>query len=232
MDRKVAKLDIKDNFSTQSDKYAKYRPTYPSNFSDYLNAIIPIKRNDTKNKFVSLRKLSYIYRQMSWFEIMMTATEKIEGKLDKEIASFFKTSKINLRSEQVTYEKFLEDKMLIIFAIRTGIPYSLFDLIQNYTPFSENDWANFLDISTKSLHRYRSSPEHHFKPIHSEKIIEMAEVTKVGLDVFGTIEKLKLWLNTPSYALGKLKPIELLKDSYGKEMVISELNRINHGILV
>lgn len=60
----------------------------------------------------------------------------------------------------------------------------------------------------------------------------MAEVTKVGLDVFGNIEKLKLWLNTPSYALGNLKPIELLKDSYGKEMVISELNRINHGIFV
>jgi putative toxin-antitoxin system antitoxin component (TIGR02293 family) len=166
------------------------------------------------------------------FQIMATTIEKIEGKLDKEIASFLKTSKINVRNRPVTYEKFLEDKMLIIVAIRTGIPYSLFDLIQNYTPFSENEWANFLGISTKSLHRYRTSLEHHFKPIHSEKIIEMAEVTKVGLDVFGNIEKLKLWLNTPSYALGKLKPIELLSDSYGKEMVISELNRINHGILV
>lgn len=162
----------------------------------------------------------------------MITIEKIGGKLDKEIASFFSVNKINVPNRQITYEKFLEDKMLIIVAIRTGIPYSLFDLIQNYTPFSESDWADFLDISTKTLNRYRTSPEHHFKRIHSEKIIEMAEVTKVGLDVFSSIEKLKLWLNTPSYALGKLKPIELLKDSYGKEMVISELNRINHGILV
>ena len=162
----------------------------------------------------------------------MTATEKMEVKLDKEIASFLKKSKIDLRSKQITYESFLENKMLIIVAIRAGIPYSLFDIIQNYTPFSENDWANFLDISTKSLQRYRSSPEHHFKPIHSEKIIEIAEVTKVGLEVFGDIEKLKLWLDTPCYAIGKLKPIELLKDSYGKEMVISELHRISHGILV
>ena len=60
----------------------------------------------------------------------------------------------------------------------------------------------------------------------------MAEVTKVGLDIFGDMEKLKLWLNTPNYALGQLKPIELLKDSYGKEMVISELTRISYGILV
>lgn len=162
----------------------------------------------------------------------MTAIEKIEGKLDREIAAFFKSQKVNTRSKKITYEIFLDDKMLIIAAIRAGVPYSLFDLIQHYTPFSENDWADILDISSKTLQRYKADSEHHFKPIHSEKIIEMAEVTKVGLDVFGDLDKLKLWLNTPCFALGKLKPIELLKDSYGKEMVISELHRINHGILV
>ena len=60
----------------------------------------------------------------------------------------------------------------------------------------------------------------------------MAEVTKLGLEVFEDMDKLKLWLNTPNFALGKIKPIELLKDSYGKDLVTSELVRINHGILV
>ena len=71
-----------------------------------------------------------------------------------------------------------------------------------------------------------------FKRIHSEKIIEMAEVTKIGLDVFGDMEKLKGWLNTPNYALGKMKPIELITDSYGKELVIAEMTRIDQGIFV
>jgi hypothetical protein len=84
----------------------------------------------------------------------MITIEEIGGKLDKEITSFFSVNKINVPNRQITYEKFLEDKMLIIVAIRTGIPYSLFDLIQNYTPFSESDWANFLDISTKSFHNH------------------------------------------------------------------------------
>lgn len=165
------------------------------------------------------------------------ATKKIgiEQQLDKEISLFLKCS--HMRDKQfsikkkLTYENFLSDKMLIIIAIRMGIPYSLFNLIQHYTPFSKNDWANFLDISTKSLQRYKQASKH-FKPLQSEKIIEMAEVTKVGLDVFGDMDKLKLWLNTPNYSLGNLKPIELLKDSYGKELVIGELTRINHGILV
>jgi putative toxin-antitoxin system antitoxin component (TIGR02293 family) len=59
----------------------------------------------------------------------------------------------------------------------------------------------------------------------------MAEVTTIGLDVFGNLDRLRLWLATPNFALGKRKPIELLKDSYGKELVIGELTRINYGIL-
>lgn len=167
---------------------------------------------------------------------MAPFTTRIEKQLDKKITSFLREARLqefkNESKLNVSYNDFLANKMLIIAAIRAGIPYSLFNLIQLYTPFSDSDWADFLDISTKSLQRYKTNTDHHFKSIHSEKIIEMAEVTKVGLDVFGDMEKLKLWLNTPSFALGKLNPIELLKDSYGKELVISELIRINHGILV
>ncbi len=132
----------------------------------------------------------------------------------------------------VSYEEFLADKMLIISVIRVGIPYSLFSLIQENTPFSESEWADFLDISTKSLQRYKASAGFSFKPIHSEKIIEIAEVTQMGLEVFGDMDKLRLWLNTPNYALGSMKPMELLKDSYGKELVLKELIHISHGILV
>lgn len=173
---------------------------------------------------------------MSKRSVMIAAKSNIESKLNKEITSFL--NQFNIRGshsgydEQITYDDFLANKMLIIAAIRAGIPYSLFVLIQEYAPFSESDWADFLDISTKSLQRYRMVPQHLFKPIHSEKIIEIAEVTKVGIDVFSTIDKFKLWLNTPNYALGNLKPIDLLRDSYGKELVIGELTRINHGILV
>jgi len=162
-------------------------------------------------------------------------TVELKQKLNKEISSFIRHTHIDKkflpRKGEVTYSDFLSNKMLMIQIIREGVPYSLFSLIRDYTPFTENEWANFLDISTKSLQRYKQSSKH-FKPIQSEKIIEMAEVTNVGLDVFGDIERFKLWLDTSNFSLGNLKPIELLKDSYGKEMVMNELTRINHGILV
>lgn len=159
----------------------------------------------------------------------------IEQKLNKEISMLFKPSPGHKRFGPVknglTYSEFLADKMLIISMIKTGVPYSLFNLIKNVTPFSEGDWAAVLGISTKSLLRHKQTSKQ-FKPLQSEKIIEIAEVTNVGVEVFGDLEKFKLWLDTPNFPLGGLKPMELLKDSYGKELVISELTRINYGILV
>lgn len=127
---------------------------------------------------------------------------------------------------------FFTDKLNVISTIKKGISVESFNKIQHYTAFTDAEWAIFLDISTKSLQRYRLSPEFRFKPSQSEKIIEMLEVTEMGIEVFGEIEQYTLWLKTPNFALGNLKPIELLGDSYGKDLVLGELTRVNHGILV
>ena len=130
----------------------------------------------------------------------------------------------------VTFGNFMSDKMLVIDVINRGIPYSYFNAIQELTPFRLEDWLRFLNISSKTLLRYKQNKQN-FKPLQSEKIIEMAEVTHAGLEVFGNMEKFRLWLDTPSFALGSSRPIDLLKDSYGKELVLAELNNINYGIL-
>ncbi|MBK6507436.1 MAG: DUF2384 domain-containing protein [Ignavibacteria bacterium] len=163
----------------------------------------------------------------------MSALMEIEKKLDKEVISFLKeleTGTSNAKGKKsLNFEGLLSDTMLKIFAIRQGIPFHLFYLITLYSPYSENDWISFLDISKKSLQRYKQESRR-FGHLQSEKIIEMAEVTKVGLEVFGDMDKFKLWLSTPNFALGSMKPIELIRDSYGKDLVVGELTRINYGI--
>jgi putative toxin-antitoxin system antitoxin component (TIGR02293 family) len=151
-------------------------------------------------------------------------------KIDKAVRTYLKkVENVQLDEKEITYREFLSNRMLIVHSIRKGIPYRLFRLIQEKTPFSEEEWAEFLSISTKTLQRYRASKDHIFKPAHSEKILELAEVTSLGNSVFGP-EKFYLWLQTPNFGLGNLKPKELLKDSYGKELVVEELHHIDHGI--
>lgn len=126
--------------------------------------------------------------------------------------------------------RLFSNKILLVSVIRQGIPYSLFELVKKLGPFTEPQWCEYLNLSLKTLQRYKAENEHLFKPIHTEKILEMAEVVLFGQEVFDSNEQFSIWLHTPSFALSNMKPIELLKDSYGKELVMDELNRIDQGI--
>lgn len=164
----------------------------------------------------------------------MVVEEKSLIKFEKEFESYLR----NLASKEdlgwyhsgASYQQFFSHRMLIIVAIRKGIPNSLFLSFKESTPFTEVEWSEFLNVSVKSLQRYKKDKEYIFKSIQSEKIIELAEVTALGREVFDSSDQFYLWLNTPSFALSNMKPVELLKDSYGKEMVMNELNRIDQGI--
>lgn len=166
----------------------------------------------------------------------ITEQTKLTQQLNDAIATYVGQPRLDRSTVKfpigTTFDDLMADKMLLVQMIRAGIPFSLFDLIKLSTPFTESDWANILDLSSKSLHRYKAENGFSFKPAHTEKILEMAELTKVGLGVFGTMDAFKLWLNTPSYALGGMKPMELLLDSFGKNLVLDELIRVEHGIFV
>ena len=158
-----------------------------------------------------------------------------ERQLDQEVRDILKEfdsdGYIPFDYDTVTFSELFTDRLMMTTVIQHGIPYRLFEQIQRITPFTENDWATILELSTKTLNRYKME-NRHFKTLHSEKIMELAEVTRAGLEVFGDTERFKQWLHTPNYALGNKKPLELLKDSYGKELVLAELTHINYGIFV
>lgn len=117
-------------------------------------------------------------------------------------------------------------------ALEAGMPHALFAQIQALTPFTEAEWSDILALSGKSLQRYRDTPAFRFKRIHSEKIFGLAEVSYLALDFFGSNDAYSAWLHAPCFALGSQKPLHLLKDSYGKALVLAELHRMNHGIFV
>lgn len=163
---------------------------------------------------------------------MVAENKEVLKEIGRIVHAYDSDLKMNRNRDKFkNYDDFFENKMLVIILIRAGITSYLFELISMVTPFSLKEWAGFLDISQKSLQRYQQKTEHQFKPIQSEKIIELTEVTYKGVDVFGSMDRFKLWLNTPYFAFGNSKPYDLLKDSYGKELVLSELVRIDHGIL-
>ena len=177
--------------------------------------------------------MSYICGHMSKMKKIQTS---IAGSQVHEAESLYLSGRQVKKKVSVgsgfDFARFFADKMKIIEAIKGGISFNMYELLSSYVPFLESDWVQVLGVSSKTLQRYKAAGDHVFSPIHSEKIIEMAEVTFMGNEVFGDTEKFKLWLGAPNYALGGYKPKELLITSYGKEMVLGELTRIHYGIFV
>lgn len=182
--------------------------------------------------------MSYFWRQMTLiFPAMKKIAANSDIQLDEAVRSFVnkvgQESNLSIvQDEEITYRSFLSDKLLIVHSIRRGIPYQLYELISEQLPFRQEDWAEFLGISPRTMLRNKAKRDYVFDSIPSEKILELAEVTSLGKEVFDSEEQFYLWLNTPNFALGGLKPLELLKDSYGKEMVVNELHKIDMGIFV
>ena len=136
------------------------------------------------------------------------------------------------KSSNICYPIFLHDKLLLAYAVKKGVTMALFKEIKNNSPFDDQEWSVFLNINLRTLQRYKKNSNHIFKPIQSEKVFELAEVVHKGCEVFDSPEDFTLWLRSPSAALCNEVPINLLDTSYGKDLVLSELNNIEYGLFV
>jgi len=111
-----------------------------------------------------------------------------------------------------------------------GIAYGVFNEMTVQIPFSTEDWASFLHLSERTMHRYRKN-ELTFDALHSERILELVLLFRKGETIFGSEENYVTWLNAKNIALGNRMPRQLLGSSLGIGLVRDELSRIEHGIL-
>ena len=126
----------------------------------------------------------------------------------------------------------IDDKDIysLIELVRQGIKFSNFTSLVGKSPFNLNEWSNFLHLSERTMQRYKKEKTT-FGNIHSEKILQLTLLFKYGTEVFGDQERFNTWLDSDNVALGKIKPKDLLDNSFGIDMIKDELTRIEHGVL-
>jgi len=125
----------------------------------------------------------------------------------------------------------LKDKLGVVRAIKNGVSYEVVEEFRDQVGISNSQMCTVLNVSAKSLQRFKSNKTI-LKPVYSERFFGLAEVYQQGNEVFGKIEIFNDWLQAENYALGSMRPMDLLSDSFGKDLVLGELVRIDDGILV
>ncbi len=108
--------------------------------------------------------------------------------------------------------------------------YSEFRKIADKIPFTQSEWAAMLHVSERTLQRYARN-NGAFAPINAERAMQIAQVIAEGKKTFGKADMFYNWLKgKPSMAEGTLT-LESLHTAQGIQQVLTQLGRIQHGIL-
>ena len=116
-------------------------------------------------------------------------------------------------------------KLELIERIRDGVKKADWKLLIQKIGATEKEFENILPTSISSMQKKTV-----YSRETSERIYELARLFGLGYNVFDTHDDFKNWLMTPSRALGKKKPFELLDSSFGFELVENEIIRIQYNV--
>jgi putative toxin-antitoxin system antitoxin component (TIGR02293 family) len=108
--------------------------------------------------------------------------------------------------------------------------YTEFKKIADKTPFTQGEWAAMLHVSERTLQRYAKS-NGSFAYINAERAMQIANVAAEGKKTFGKVEMFYNWLKRKPVMLEGEISLTSLTTSYGIQLVLTELGRIQHGIL-
>jgi len=165
----------------------------------------------------------------------MFNTEELLAGLQKELERSHSSGGSNLVEEPAaaygsySFEKLFDSRSSLLSLIKNGMSSEYLFKLVDATSFSLTDWCTVTNIPYRTMLRYQKESTI-IKPIYTEKVLAFVEVIQLGLEVFGSEDKFKLWLYNPKFIFNDMRPIDLLQSSYGKDMVLTELHHIEHGI--
>jgi putative toxin-antitoxin system antitoxin component (TIGR02293 family) len=108
--------------------------------------------------------------------------------------------------------------------------YSEFKKIADKSPFTQAEWAAMLHVSERTLQRYAKS-NGTFANINAERAMQIAQLVAEGKKTFGKVEMFYNWLKKKPLMLEGELSLASLTTAHGINMVLTQLGRIQHGIL-
>jgi putative toxin-antitoxin system antitoxin component (TIGR02293 family) len=145
-----------------------------------------------------------------------------------------KKGKITIYKQSSSSSK-LEEPMPVYRSVKAlpqvkDFTYSEFKKIADKTPFTQAEWASMLHVSERTLQRYAKS-NGSFAPINAERALQIEKVIKEGKITFGKVENFYSWLKREPYMLEGNLSFNSLTSYEGIQKVLTQLGRIQHGIL-
>lgn len=144
----------------------------------------------------------------------------------KKADSYVQRSKVSKVAEP---EAIYNRTVKIIPSVK-NYTYNEFKKIADKTPFTQAEWASILHVSERTLQRYAKN-NRSFAPINADRALQIAKVIDEGKKTFGKTELFYQWLKRNPLMLEGQLSFESLTTTTGIQMILTQLGRIQHGIL-
>lgn len=147
-------------------------------------------------------------------------------KIIKKSTSYKTTEAVSKAEEP---EVFFSKNIKVVPAVK-DFTYHEFKKIAEKAPFTQAEWASILHISERTLQRYAKN-NGSFAAINAERAMQIAKLLKEAKNTFGNTTTFYEWIKSnPSMLEGNLS-FHSLTSYDGIEKILTQLGRIQHGIL-
>ncbi len=111
--------------------------------------------------------------------------------------------------------------------IGKGLPYRSVQPLMTFLDLNTQEIANLTGVSQRTISRWADDSIIGVLP--SKNLVKVDELVHKGIEVFGSEDSFKSWLQQPNTALGDEKPIDLLPTPYGTELVEDAIEAMEYG---
>ena len=127
-----------------------------------------------------------------------------------------------------TIKSKVNNEIDLINLARKGLPKKTLISLSKKLNISMEHLSKLLNISIRTLQRKKATD--HLSIHVSEQILAIAEVVIRGTDVLGSEQALETWLHTELASLSYQKPIDIMDTTFGTQLLLRILGRIEHGV--
>ena len=111
--------------------------------------------------------------------------------------------------------------------VEKGLPSEEITPILGYLGFKVPDIAKAAAVSASTVSRW--DPKTSIGVPGSNQFFRIDQLIRKGVDLFGGLEELKGWLQSPNLALGNAVPLTLITSAIGVELVDEALDALHFG---
>jgi putative toxin-antitoxin system antitoxin component (TIGR02293 family) len=148
-----------------------------------------------------------------------------DKKIKKKPAPYKDTSKLSMLQEPFAGYMPVKNMPLV-----KEFDYKEFKKISDKVSFTQQEWADILHISERTIQRYAKA--NNTLPFDvTDRALQIDKVIKRGGEVFGNLDKFISWLRSNPLMLEGRLSLQSLRSIEGINLVLTQIGRIEHGLL-